>query len=246
MKRGERGVTLIEVLVAVTLLSLLSLGMVMAIRGGLSAYAKTETKLMDNRRVAGAQRIVQQELEGLMPAFVMCGANAQGSTGTRAVLFQGAPDSIWMVSTFSLEQGWRGQPQILQLFVIPGEEGVRLVVNEIPYTGASGAGQYCTGTVPVPNSIVPVAQMLPTRTGPQTFVLADKLAFCRFSYYTPSGVPYGPPPTWQSTWAAKGWPLAVRIEMAPGATDPSRLQPVTIVAPLHIRRDSEKKYTDDQ
>jgi hypothetical protein len=246
MKRGDAGVTLIEVTVAVTLLSLLSLGMVMAIRVGLSAYAKTESKLMDNRRVAGAQHIVQQELEGLLPAFVMCGANAQGGNGTRAVLFQGAPDGMWMVSTFSLQQGWRGQPQILQLFVIPGEEsGVRLVVNEIPYTGAVGASPYCTGTITIPNTIMPLAQMLPIRAGPTTFVLADKLAFCRFSYYTPPS-PFGSdPPAWRPNWAAKGWPLAVRIEMAPETTDPSRLQPISITAPLHIRRDPEKVYTDD-
>jgi hypothetical protein len=33
--------------------------------------------------------------------------------------------------------------------------------------------------------------------------------------------------------------------MAPADTDPSRLQPISIVAPLHIRRDPEKVYTDD-
>jgi prepilin-type N-terminal cleavage/methylation domain-containing protein len=245
MRRGQAGVTLIEVMVAVTLLSLLSLGMAIAIRVGLSAYAKTESKLMDNRRVAGAQRIVQQELEGLMPAFVMCGADSSGSPGTPAVLFQGAGDSMWMVSTFSLQQGWRGQPQILQLFVIPGDEsGVRLVVNELPYTGPRGAAPYCTGTITVPGTISRLAQMLPARTGSKTFVLADKLAYCRFSYYTPSAV-LNDPPSWQPTWLSKGWPLAVRIEMAPESTDPSRLQPIAVTAPLHIRRDPDKVYTDD-
>jgi prepilin-type N-terminal cleavage/methylation domain-containing protein len=245
MRRGDAGVTLVELLVAVMLLSLLSLGMVMAMRVGLAAYSKTETKLMDNRRVAGAQRIVQSELEGLLPAFVMCGATAQGGTGTRAVLFQGTPNALWMVSTFSLRQGWRGQPQLLQLFVIPGDQGgVRLVVNEIPYTGARGAAQYCSGTVNVPNTISRLAQMIPLPAGPQTFVLADKLAYCRFSYYTPSNQLYDPP-AWQPAWASKGWPLAVRIEMAPAETDPSRLQPISITAPLHIRRDPEKVYTDD-
>ena len=243
MRRGEAGVTLIELVVAVTLLSLLSLGMVMALRVGLSAYGKTESKLMDNRRVAGAQRIAQQELEGMMPVFVLCGAG-QGSPGTRAVLFQGSPDGMWMVSTFSLQQGWRGQPQILQLFVIPGEEsGVRLVVNEIPYTGERGAGQYCGGTFTPPGTISPLAQFLPVGASPKTFVLSDKLAFCRFAYYTPSAT-LNEPPTWQPTWAAKGWPLAVRIEMAPASPDPSRLQPITVMAPLHIRRDPEKAYVD--
>jgi hypothetical protein len=245
MRRGEAGVTLIEVVIAVTLLSLLSLGMVMAMRVGLSAYAKTESKLMDNRRIAGAQRIVQQEMEGLMPAFAACGAG-QGGPGIKAVLFQGAPDSMTLVSTFSLQQGWRGQPQILQLFVIPGEEGegVRLVVNEIPYTGVRGAGQVCSGTVSVPGTVSRLALMLPPKAGPKSFVLADKLAFCRFSYYTPSPLLYQPP-AWQRAWASQGWPLAIRIEMAPSTPDPSRLQPITATAPIHILRDPEKVYVDE-
>lgn len=243
--RRDAGVTLIEVLVAVTLLSLLSLGMVMAIRVGLAAYSKTETKLMDNRRVAGAQRIVQSELEGMVPAFALCGAGGSGAGGTRAVLFQGAPQAMWMVSTFSLYEGWRGQPQLLQIYVIPGEEtGVRLAVNEVPYTGAVGAGQYCSGTVTVSGSISRLVQMVPLATTAQTFVLADKLASCHFSYYTPA-VAANDPPTWQPNWAAKGWPLAVRIEMVPESADPSRLQPITVTAPIHIRRDPEKVYTDD-
>ena len=67
------GVTLIEVLIAITLLSMLSVGMMVAMRIGLSAFAKTDSKLMDNRRVAGAQRLVEQELKGMMPVAAPCG-----------------------------------------------------------------------------------------------------------------------------------------------------------------------------
>ena len=63
--RSTAGVTLLELLIAVSLLSLLTLGMLMAMRVGLMAYAKTGDKLMDNRRVTGAQRILQDELMGL-------------------------------------------------------------------------------------------------------------------------------------------------------------------------------------
>jgi hypothetical protein len=244
VRRREAGVTLIEVTVAVTLLSLLTVGMALAMRVGLSAYAKTNTKLMDNRRIAGAQRILESELEGLTPVFVACGANPT-SPGTRAVLFQGEPSVMWMASTFSLQQGWRGQPQILELFVIPGEEGlgVRLVVNEIPYTEARGAGQYCVNAIPAPNGMGRLAQFAPLGAGPGSFVLADKLAYCRFAYYTP-GRQISQPPTWETTWAGTGWPLALRIEMAPLSPDPSKLQPITVTAPLHIRRDPEAKYED--
>jgi len=52
------GVTLIEVLVAITLLSLLSVAMLFALRIGLMAYSKTNAKLMDDRRVAGPGGVV--------------------------------------------------------------------------------------------------------------------------------------------------------------------------------------------
>ena len=128
-KRRQAGLTLVEVLIAITLLSLLTTGMLFAMRVGLLAFSKTDGKLMENRRVAGAQRVVEQELAGLMPVIAPCGA-----PGARAAFFQGEGDVLRLVSTFSLQQAWRGPAQILELFVIPGEEGrgVRLVVNEIP------------------------------------------------------------------------------------------------------------------
>ncbi len=235
----EAGVTLIEVLIAVTLLSLLSAGMFIALRIGFNSFTKVDTKLMDNRRVVGAQRIVEQELEGLVPVVGPC-----GKTPMRMAFFQGEPQIMRLVSTFSLQQAWRGQPQILEIFVIPGEErGVRLVVNEIPYTGPETAGQLCTGVAADPQTGAPVRRFVPAVAGPHSFVLADRLAFCRFSYYT---VLPGPPlpPVWRDTWMRPGWPLAIRIDMAPLEPDPSRLQPISVVAPLHIARDPELVYDD--
>src|SRR5262249_15575764 len=138
--KGQRGVTLMEVLIAVTLLSLLSTGMLFAMRIGLSAFARTGAKLMENRRVAGAQRILEQELQGLIPVLARCGESGPGFG-----FFQGEEQTMRLVSSFSLQQAWRGQPQILELFVIPREEGrgVRLVVNEIPYTGPPSVGRLC-------------------------------------------------------------------------------------------------------
>src|SRR6185295_16876718 len=121
MKR-QAGVTLMELMIAVTLLSLLSVGLLFALRIGLTAYSKTQTRLMDNRRVAGAQRILEQQLEGMMPVVAPCGAGPQGG-GTNTAFFQGEPQTMRLVSTFSLQQAWRGQPQILEVFQIPGADG---------------------------------------------------------------------------------------------------------------------------
>lgn len=232
--RGVRGVTLIELLVAITLLSLLSVGLLMALRLGLNAYGKTQARLMDNRRVAGAQRILEEQLEGLMPVVAACG-------GTKMAFFQGEPQVMRLVSTFSLQQAWRGQPQILEIFVIPGADGrgVRLVVNEIPYAGSLSAGQLCMG----PGAGGVGFGFLPVMPGPKSFVLADKLAYCRFSYLTPSAEP-DHPKLWLPVFAVATWPAGVRVDMAPLDPDPSRLQPIAITAPIHIHRNPEIPYGD--
>src|ERR1051326_5299619 len=66
--RRQAGITLLEVLVSVTLLSLLAVGMMMALRIGLFTFSRTNARLMDDRRVAGSQHVIEQELEGLLPA----------------------------------------------------------------------------------------------------------------------------------------------------------------------------------
>jgi hypothetical protein len=233
-RRPTAGVTLMELLIAVVLLSLLSVGLMFALRIGFNAYSKTQTRLMDNRRVAGAQRILEQELEGLVPVVAQCGGGAEGG-GTPAAFFQGEPDTMRLVSTFSLQGAWRGQPQILEVFVIPGADGrgVRLVVNEIPYQSPQAAGSSCLGP----------HKFFAASAGEKSFVLADKLDFCRFSYLEqPPDI--NSPLHWVPRFAGEDWPRAVRIEMAPLDPDPSRVQPITVVAPIHIMRRLEIPYAD--
>jgi hypothetical protein len=86
-------------------------------------------------------------------------------------------------------------------------------------------------------------RFLPVVAGPHSFVLADKLAYCRFVYLTPPPTPEGLE-FWTPHWIKPGWPLAVRIEMAPLEPDPSRLQPISVVAPIFIRRSLEVPYAD--
>ena len=232
-RRPTAGVTLMELLIAVVLLSLLSVGLLFALRIGLNAYSKTQTRLMDNRRVAGAQRILEQELEGLVPVVTQCGGAAGG--GVPAAFFQGEPDTMQLVSTFSLQGAWRGQPQILAIFVIPGAEGrgVRLVVNESPYQGPRAAGRSCLGP----------HKFFAASAGEKSFVLADKLDFCRFTYLE-QPLDINLPLHWVPRFAGDDWPRAVRIEMAPLEPDPSRVQPITVVAPIHIMRRLEIPYAD--
>ena len=233
MRRNSRaGVTLVELLVAVTLFALLSVGMLYAFRIGLMAYSKTQTRLMDNRRVAGAQRILLQQLQNMVPVVAECGG-AQGAPKTP--FFQGEPQAMRLVSTFSLQGASRGLTQILEIFVTPDDTGtgVRLLVNEIPYAGPRSAGQLCSG----PGHYAPIG------ISSRSFVLADKLAFCRFTYQRVT-LKEEPVRDWVPHFIAETWPHAVRIDMAPLQPDPSRLQPISVTALIRVHRSPEVEYGD--
>jgi len=224
-KGSEAGVTLMELLIAVTLMSLLSVGIVISFRVALSAMNKAETKLMANRRVAGIERILEEDVAGIMPVTADCSSGSD-LPSARIAFFEGRPESMRFVSSYSMQQGARGLPAILEFQVLPGEEhkGVRLIVNERLYTGPLGAGLLCGGA----------GVFLPIEMGPASFVLADKLAFCRFSYRMT--VSPNEPPPWVSEWPKQVLPNAIRFEMAPLEADSTKLQPVTLTIPVHVTR----------
>jgi prepilin-type N-terminal cleavage/methylation domain-containing protein len=237
----ESGVTLMELLIAMTLMSLLSVGIVMSLRVGLSAMTKTDTKLMANRRVVSVERILEQEISSAMPVTADCLSPGEAPPA-RIAFFQGEAASMRLASSFSLQEGTRGIPMILEYQVIPGEQGqgVRLVVNEHWYTGPRGAGQFCLGMGADPLTGTPAPQFPPIQVGAGSFVLADKLAYCRFSYR--DVVPAPELERWILRWIKPVLPSAVRVEMAPLIPDSSRLEPVTLTVPIRVTRLTLEPY----
>jgi len=234
-RRRQSGISLMEVLIAVSLLSLLAVGMLTAMRIGLSALEKTNRRLVSNRRVTGAQRVLEQQVAGFMPVIALARL-APGMPPEKAPFFQGEPQSMRFVSSYSLQEASRGYPRILEFQVIPRDEGegVRLVVSEHLYTGPVSAGQFCIGRRMDPLSNTPVALFRPIRVGPGSFVLADRLAFCRFFFLNPPKPP--DPNMWQPVWTRAGWPRAVRIDMAPLDEESTSLRPTVVTAPLRVDR----------
>ncbi len=168
-----------------------------------------------------------------------------------AVFRQAKPQSMRFVTSYSLKDGWRGRPQIAVLQVIPGDvvagdtrRGVRLIVNEIPYTGPAQAGQSIAGIerIPLPDSRL--SQFAPVLPGPQSFVLADRLAFCRFLYLQP--LPRGA----ISDLAARLGARRSSFRWASGSrwrrSIPGRpsLHVTTVTVPLHVTRTPGTIYAD--
>jgi len=239
----ESGVTLIEILIAVSLLSLLSVGMLVATRLGLNTMDKTDSRLVRNRRVSNSRKIIENEISGFMPSMATYHPKPN-DTNTVAFL-QTDLQSMRFLTSYSLEEAWRGRPRIAAMQVIPGEknQGVRLIVNEIPYTGPEQAGQQILGIQQDPLSGHPIVLYAPVLPGSQSFVLADRLAFCRFSYLEPRQE--APFQIWRTDWVQpQQLPLAVRIEMAPLDPAPGELRISTVTAPFNVNRVPGTVYAD--
>jgi prepilin-type N-terminal cleavage/methylation domain-containing protein len=241
--RAQSGMTLIEVMIAVALFGMLSVGILTALRVGINAMDRSNDRLMSNRRAAYAFRILESQLTGFMPEAAAFQVTPQSPMQSMP-FFQGQPASMRFISSYSLQDASRGMPQILEYQVIPGaERGVRLVVNERPYRGPASAGAFCLGYSfdPVANTRTPLFR--PIQTSPESFVLADKLAYCRFLFEAPrlGAQPAG----WVNRWVRPEWPLAIRIEMGALDPDPSRLQPMTVTAAVHVNKNLGIEYLDN-
>ncbi len=218
----QKGFTLIELMISITLVAALATGMLMAMRTSLLSMEKVSARLQFNRRVMGMERIVTRQIGGLLPVMSDCGGRP---------LFLGTSDSLRMVSTYSMEEGARGYPQFDEFRVVKSEEGVRLVVTEHLYTGPSASAPFCGGQQPA------------TDVTPSSLILADRLATCTFSYRE-AIVDTPPSSKWLGSWDRQDLPAAVKIEMTPLDSSPALLPVMNVTVPIHITRQVRAWYED--
>ena len=211
-------------MIAITLVATLSTGMLMAIRTSMITLEKTDSRLQSNRKMVAVQQILTRQISGVMPVMSLCG------TG-RVAYFSGTADSLHLISTYSLAEGSRGYPRVLEFQVIPAERGgVRLIVNEHLYSGPASTIPFCA---------------TPVEATPQSFVLADRLEYCRFVYL--EMIPESPAArNWVPFWNRQNLPSAVRVEMAPLVADPVQLPVVSVTIPIHTTREVGALYEDFQ
>ncbi len=235
--KHPRGMTLMEVLIAVSLVALLSTGMLYALRAGIGSVQSINRHVQAVRKASSAQRILEQQFAGLMPVIAPCRTGAAQDVGAAAAFFDGEPNVMRFVSAYSLEEAGRGHPQILELFTIPMPDGsgVRLVVNEIPYGSPLTAGMLCSMQSSEPLGGAMILVFPPPQPSPHSFVLADRLAHVGFLYQELSQAePYE---RWLPRWTRLDvLPSAVRIEMVPLEADPSGLPPLPFFARIQTNR----------
>ncbi len=224
-RNPRRGFTLIELMIAITLVAALATGMMMAMRTSLLSMEKINARLQFNRRVMGMQRVLTRQIGGVMPVTSDCGE-------ARISIFLGGPDSLRLVTSYSMTEGARGYPQFDEFRVVKGEEGVRLIVTEHWYTGPSATQPYCGS-----------ALLAPPGGEPASLILADRLASCRFSYREQVPDQF-PSDAWLPVWDRDDLPAAVKIEMTPLDSSPALLPVTSVTVPIHITRQVRSPYAD--
>lgn len=178
-----------------------------------------------------------------MPVTVEC-FGPPGTPGGKAVMFQGDPQSMRFVSSYSLQEGARGYPKLLEFTVIAGENGngVRLIVNELPYVTNLSLRGACIGTQMDPLTGQSGPQFAPIESRPDSFVIADKLASVRFIYREELKPPLFE--RWTPKWVANKLPTAIRIELVPLDSSPANLHVATTTIPIRITANPMFLYAD--
>ena len=224
----RRGMTLIEVLVAVVLMSMLSVGLFTALQIGATSWQTTRARLMLDRRIATANAILHSSFASIVP--LEAEVPAEQAMGVRRLLFfQGEPDAMRFVSSYSVTEGVRGGLRIVELQVSSGGKGLRILLNQLPYLGPLSAGSLVAGRVSGPD--FPRGRIIfsPIRATPASLIIADELATCNFSYLRRSRR-QGEPTAWLPYWGERdSLPAAIRVNLSPLSRD-ARVLPVSITA----------------
>lgn len=239
--RGRRaGLTLIEVMVAVTLLGLLSVGIITALQIGAGSWMGTRERLTHDRRIASANQIFHSALGGIVPM------TAQAIPGGEArfpvtLFFQGEPQTMRFVSAYSITAGSRSGLNIFELQVVNSENGRRVLLNQFPYEGPFRAGELIEGLEPVPGGRGRRLLFRPVEPRGSSLIVADELIDCEFHYLRQPRRP-DEPTEWIDTWTDPlVLPLAVSVRLTPSA-EPGRLLPVSITTAIPAWEPSPFKF----
>lgn len=227
MRRSQRGFTLIELIIAITLVAAIATGLLFAMRTSLLAMERTQARLDQNRRASAIQQLVYSQLGGAIPASGLCG-------GALTPIFRGSPSQLLMVTTYSRTEGARGYPRIVSYRAEPEPGGTfRLVADEFLFSGPASTDALC----------LPGGVIRPIASTERTLVIASALAYCRFYYrlMVPSTGLGGP---WRENWISNELPAAIRIDLAPARADASGMPVVPITMPLRVNRQYGEFYGD--
>ena len=216
------GFTLLELLVSITVVSLLALTILFAWRVAAAAWQRANDRLARQRTVLATHQLLQEQMASLVAYPV----RAPG--GGLELFFQGEPGAARFVSRYSLAHRTRSGFYRIEYKIEEQAGGTRrLLMNEYPVTSREELGDLIAGVEM--NSGRRLLQFRPFEERPETTTLLEGLEECRFEYYPAAAL--SQPAVWTDRWAASAneLPQAMAIRAVARAAG-GRLRPVSIVA----------------
>jgi len=122
-RSGARGFTLVELLLALTLMSMLLALAYGGLRAATRATDRGQTILEDSSRIRMAHQFVHKQLNQALPLVF-----AQDEDGGERTVFMGQADRIRFVAPMPGYLGFGG-PQVQELAIIRGEDSLELVLS---------------------------------------------------------------------------------------------------------------------
>ena len=121
--RNARGFTLVELLLALTLMGMLLALAYGGLRAATRATDRGQTILEDSSRIRMAHQFVHRQLNQVLPL-----AFEQSEDGDERRVFMGTPDRIRFVAPMPGYLGFGG-PQVQELAIVRGEDHLELVLS---------------------------------------------------------------------------------------------------------------------
>lgn len=175
---ASAGFTLLELLVAMTVVSLLATSVLFSWRVASSAWQKVNNRLETDRTILATYQLLQEQMAAMIPY------PARTLQGTRELFFQGEPDAARFVSRYSLARRARSGLYAIEYQVEQETDGSKqLLLRETPLTGSDALSEVLLGAEIGPEG--KILKFRPFERDSQVVVLFENLQECRFEYYRP-------------------------------------------------------------
>jgi len=228
----QAGFTLLELLVAITIVSLLSTTILFGWRIAANAWGRASELVEEQRRVAATDQVLQEQMAAMVPY------SPWTRQGMQDVFFQGEPRTARFLSRYSLENRAGSGFYLIEYQIAEEMDGTcELLLNEVSLRNPGEAGGLFISADQSPAG--PILRFQPVERTAKTRVLLEGLEECRMQYYRPGQSPE--PGAWVEQWTSRGVELprgmAIRIASRAEANEPvrqaqSKLRPVSAVAEI--------------
>ncbi|MBI4464407.1 MAG: type II secretion system protein [Acidobacteria bacterium] len=221
------GFTLLELLVSITLVSLLVVTILFGWRVASAAWQRADRRLREQRVILATHQVLEEQMASMLPYRIL------PPQGVPEPFFQGEPEAARFVSRYSLTDRARSGLYRIEYRVVEQKDGTKeLQVNEFPLRSTGELQALLAGAENTRAGRV--LRFSAFQPGPRTLTLLTGLQECRFAYYRPPDLTE--PGGWSEQWRALNDELPQGMAIrAVAPADASGLQPVSIVASIQHR-----------